>query len=30
MSRCFEKMLVEQCAPTLSGIKPANLFRYCA
>ena len=23
-------MLVEQCAPTLSGIKPANLFRYCA
>lgn len=27
MDRSFEKMLVEQCAPTLAGIKPANLFR---
>lgn len=27
MSKDFEKMLVEQCAPTLAGIKPANLFR---
>lgn len=23
----FETMLLEQCAPTLAGIKPANLFR---
>ena len=28
MRRKFEKFLVEQCAPTLAGIKPANLFRY--
>ena len=28
MNRNFEKMLVEQCAPTLAGIKPANLFRF--
>lgn len=28
MDRNFEKMLVEQCAPTLAGIKPANLFRF--
>ena len=27
MERSFEKMLVEQCAPTLAGVKPANLFR---
>lgn len=25
--RSFEALLVEQCAPTLSGIKPASLFR---
>lgn len=30
MNREFEKMLVEQCAPTLAGIKPANLFRFPA
>ena len=29
MERCFEEMLVELCAPTLCGIKPGNLFRYC-
>lgn len=23
----YEKALVEQCAPTLAGIKPASLFR---
>ena len=28
MERSFEKMLVEQCAPTLAGVKPANLFRF--
>lgn len=28
MNRDFEKMLVGQCAPTLAGIKPANLFRF--
>lgn len=27
MYRCFESLLVEQCAPTLAGIKPASLFR---
>ncbi len=28
MERTFEELLVEQCAPTLAGIKPASLFRY--
>ena len=28
MKRCFEATLVEQCAPTLGGIKPASLFRF--
>lgn len=28
MKRTFETALVEQCAPTLRGIKPASLFRY--
>lgn len=28
MERTFEAVLVEQCAPTLAGIKPASLFRY--
>ena len=27
MQLAFEKALVEQCAPTLAGIKPASLFR---
>lgn len=27
MNRTFEEMLIEQCAPTLAGVKPANLFR---
>lgn len=27
MVRSFESLLVEQCAPTLAGIKPASLFR---
>ena len=27
MKRSFESLLVEQCAPTLAGIKPASLFR---
>ena len=27
MEQFFEKALVEQCAPTLAGVKPANLFR---
>lgn len=27
MQQSFEKTLVEQCAPTLAGIKPASLFR---
>lgn len=30
MERTFEAVLVEQCAPTLMGIKPASLFRYQA
>ena len=30
MERTFEELLVEQCAPTLAGIKPASLFRYQA
>lgn len=28
MKRTFESVLVEQCAPTLAGLKPASLFRY--
>ena len=28
MERTFETVLVEQCAPTLVGVKPASLFRY--
>lgn len=28
MKRTFEAVLVEQCAPTLMGVKPASLFRY--
>lgn len=28
MERTFEAVLVEQCAPTLAGIKPASLFRF--
>ena len=27
MNRSFESLMVEQCAPTLAGIKPASLFR---
>ena len=27
MDKTLEEMLVEQCAPTLAGVKPANLFR---
>lgn len=27
MQRSFESLMVEQCAPTLAGIKPASLFR---
>ena len=30
MERTFEELLVEQCAPTLAGLKPASLFRYQA
>ena len=30
MTRDFEALLIEQCAPALAGIKPANLFRYQA
>ena len=30
MGRLFEELLVEQCAPTLTGLKPASLFRYQA
>ena len=29
MMKTLEEMMVEQCAPTLAGVKPANLFR-CA
>ncbi|HBI64164.1 MAG TPA: DUF3793 domain-containing protein [Clostridiales bacterium] len=29
MHNSFEEMLIERCAPTLAGVKPANLFR-CA
>lgn len=28
MERSFETALVDQCAPTLAGVKPANLFRF--
>ena len=28
MAVTFEEQLVEQCAPTLAGVKPASLFRY--
>ena len=28
MGHCFEETLVEQCAPTLAGLKPASLFRW--
>lgn len=28
MERTFESVLIEQCAPTLAGIKPASLFRW--
>lgn len=28
MERTFEALLVNQCAPTLAGMKPASLFRY--
>lgn len=28
MAQTFEELLVEQCAPTLTGMKPASLFRY--
>lgn len=27
MSKTLEELLVQQCAPTLAGVKPANLFR---
>lgn len=27
MNQTFEQALIEQCAPTLAGMKPANLFR---
>ena len=30
MERSFEAVLVEQCATTLAGVKPASLFRYQA
>lgn len=30
MERTFEAVMVEQCAPTLAGVKPASLFRYQA
>ena len=28
MNRSFEDVFVKQCAPTLAGVKPANLFRF--
>ena len=28
MERSLETAIVEQCAPTLAGVKPANLFRF--
>ena len=28
LERTFEAVLVEQCAPTLAGLKPASLFRW--
>lgn len=30
MERSFETVLIERCAPTLAGVKPASLFRYRA
>ena len=30
MKRVFESVFVEQCAPTLAGVKPASLFRFGA
>ena len=29
MPHTFERTLIEQCAPVLRNVKPANLFRYC-
>ncbi len=29
MKGMFERALVEYCAPTLAGVKPANLFCTC-
>ena len=28
MERNFETVMIEQCAPVLAGLKPANLFRH--
>lgn len=28
MERNFETVMIEQCSPTLAGLKPANLFRH--
>jgi hypothetical protein len=28
MKKRWEDLLVEQCSPTLAGIKPGSLFRY--
>ena len=28
MERPFETVMIEQCAPVLAGLKPANLFRH--
>lgn len=28
MERTFEEVLIEQCAPTFAGVKPANMFRF--
>lgn len=28
VKKTFEQALIEQCAPTLAGVKPANLFRF--
>ena len=25
----FEEALIEHCSPTLAGVKPASLFRFC-
>jgi hypothetical protein len=29
MRQVFEEKLIEHCAPTLAGMKPASLFRFC-